>query len=99
MSEQLSRLFPDVQQQINQPDFGAHLKTELNDLSNTLSKINRDQLSPQLEFFTGGKNEKFERKSKLMGLSTNSSEFVDFIQTGISKQILKSDKLKIHIES
>ena len=99
MSEQLSKLFPDVQQQINEPDVGAHPKIELDDLSNILSKIDRGQLPPQLEFFTGAKNEKFETKAKLIGLSTDSSEFVDFIQTGIYEQILKNNKLKIHIES
>ena len=44
LSEQLSKLFPDVQQQINEPDVGAHPKIELEDLSNILSKIDRGQL-------------------------------------------------------
>ena len=92
MSEQLSKLFPDVQQQINEPDVGAHPKIELDDLSNILPKIDRGQLPPPLEFFTGGKNEIFETKTKLIGLSTDSNEFVDFIQTGICETNQKKKK-------
>ena len=99
MSAQLSKLFPDVEQEMNEPIDGSLPKIELDDLSNILSKIDRGQLPPQLDFFTGGNNEKFENKAKLIGLSTDSSEFVDFIQTGICKQILQNNKLKIHIES
>ena len=83
---------------MNEPIDGSLPKIELDDLSNILSKIDRGQLPPQLDFFTVGNNEKFENKAKLIGLSTDSSEFVDFIQTGICKQILQNNKLKIHIE-
>ena len=92
-------MFPDFEQRINKPIDGSLPKIELDDLSNILSKIDRGQLPSQLDFFTGGKNEKFENKAKLIGLSTNSSQFVDFIQTGFCKQILQNNKLKIHIKS
>ena len=73
-------MFPDVEQQINEPIDGSLPKIELDGLSNILSKIDRGQLPPQLDFFTGGKTKMFENKAKLIGLSTDSSEFVDFIQ-------------------
>ena len=99
LPEKLSKLFPDVEEQINEPIKGKLPKTELDDLRNILSKIDSGQLLPQLDFFTCGKSEKFENKTKLIDLSTDSSEFVDFIQTGICEQILQNNKLKIHIES
>ena len=76
LSEKLSKLFPGVEEQVNEPVKGELPKIELDDdLGNILSKIDSGQLLPKLDFFTGGKNENFENKTKLID-STDSGEFV-----------------------
>ena len=53
----------------------------------------------QLEFFEGGQNNKFEYKVKLIGLSTDSIEFLEFLQSSFCQELLIENKLKIHIKS
>ena len=53
----------------------------------------------QLEFFEGGQNKEFEDKIKLIGLSTDSIEFLDFLQSSFCQEVLVENKLKTHIES
>ena len=38
-----------------------------------------------LEYFEGGQNEEFEDKVKLIGLSTDSIEFLEFLQSRFVK--------------
>ena len=47
----------------------------------------------------GGLNKEFEDKIKLIGLSTDSIEFLDFLQSSFCQEVLVENKLKIHIES
>ena len=53
----------------------------------------------QLEFFEGSENKEFESKVKLIGLSTDSIEFLEFLQSSFCQELLIENKLKIHIES
>ena len=49
--------------------------------------------------FEGGQNREFEDKVKLIGLSTDSIEFLEFLQSSFCRKLLIENKLKIHIES
>ena len=49
--------------------------------------------------FEGVQNKKFEDKVKLIGLSTDSIEFLEFLQSSFCQELLTENKLKIHIES
>ena len=64
-----------------------------------LSKIDRNSVPFEFEFFTGRKNEKFDEISRSLGLSSDNIEFLDFLQSDICTRILVSNKLKIHVET
>ena len=49
----------------------------ISELTEILSKIDKGEVPKQLEFFEGGQNKEFEDKVKLIGLSTNSIEFLE----------------------
>ena len=69
------------------------------ELTETLSKIDKGGVPKQLEFFEGGQNKEFEDKVKLIGLSTDSIEFLEFLQSSFSQGLSIENKFKIHIES
>ena len=69
------------------------------DLTEILSRIDKGEVPKQLEFFEGGQNKEFEGKVKLIGLSTDSTEFLEFLQSSFCQKLLIEIKLKIHIES
>ena len=52
-----------------------------------------------LNFFTGGKNKKFDDIIGGIGPSSNNLDFLDFVQSDQCKQILVNNKFKIHIET
>ena len=49
--------------------------------------------------FEGGQNKEFEDKVKLIGLSTDSFEFLEFLQSDFYQEIFIENKLKIRIET
>ena len=69
------------------------------DLTEILSRIDKGEVPKQLEFFEGGQNKEFEDKVKLIGLSTDSIEFLEFLQSSFCQELLIENKLRIHIES
>ena len=52
-----------------------------------------------LEFFSGGKNKSFDQKAKMLGVSSNSLDFLYFLQSAECEEILVQNKQKIHVES
>ena len=68
------------------------------DLTEILSRIDKGEVPKQLEFFEGGQNKEFEDKVKLIGISTDSIEFLEFLQSIFCQEILIENKLKISIE-
>ena len=98
LSKELFKLFPDIDEKINQ-DKTEIPKVELSQLSEILSEINRGEIPKQLQFFTGGENQDFESRAKVIGLSTDSSEFLNFFKSSTCKDLLTDNKLKIHIET
>ena len=98
LSKELSKLFPDIDEKINQ-DKTKIPKVELSQLSEILSEINRGEIPKQLQFFTGGENQDFESRAKVIGLSTDSSEFLNFLKSSTCEYLLTNNKLKIHIET
>ena len=69
------------------------------ELTEILSKIDKEQVPKQLEFFEGGQNKEFEDKVKLIGLMTDSIEFLEFLQSDFCREIFIENKLKIHIKT
>ena len=80
------------------------LKKKNDDLNEILDKIGNgengdDQKLFEFEFFTGGKNQKFDKYIGHFGLSSINLEFLYFLQSDFCKEILGSNDLKIHIET
>ena len=69
-------------------------------LTEILSKIDKKgEVPKQLELFEGRQNKEFEDKVKLIGLSRDSREIIDFLQSSFCQEVLVENKVKIHIRS
>ena len=105
LSEQLSKLFPDVEdgggKYISQDNDDDQKINELPipELTEILSKIDKGEVPKQFEFFEGGQNKEFEDKVKLIGLSTDSNKFLEVLQSYFCQEIFIQNKLKIHTET
>ena len=102
LSKQLQEIFPNVNEVIKEDS--NDFKEKIDDLNEILDKIGKgedgdDQKLFEFEFFTGGKNQKFDKYIGHFGLSSNNLEFLDFLQSDFCKEILESNDLKIHIET
>ena len=81
MTEQLSRFFPEVEDsggKFGSQDNNDHQKineSPIPELTDILSKIDKGEVPKQLEFSEGRQNKTFENKVKLIGLSTDLSNF------------------------
>ena len=69
------------------------------ELTEILTRIDNGEVPKQLEFFEGGQNKEFEDKVKLIGPSTDSTEFLEFLQSSFCQELSIEIKLKVHIES
>ena len=84
LSDALNKLFPDVKDQVTSEDIETAAPTvDFDELSEILTDTNKGRLPPQLDFFTGGHNEKFLSRAKNIGLSSNSSSFLNYLQSSI----------------
>ena len=101
MSDQLSKLFPQVIDEGKIPEHEGENITSLpiDKLVEILTKTDKGQIPEVLEFFSGGKNKSFDQKAKMLGVSSNSLDFLDFLQSAEHEEILVQNKLKIHVES
>ena len=98
-------MFPNVNEVIKEDS--NDLKEKIDDLNKILDKIGKgededdqdDQKLFEAEFFISEKNQKFDKYIGNFGLSSDNLEFLDFIQSDFCKEILKSNDLKIHIET
>ena len=86
LSEQLLKLLPEVDNGGGDGYLGQEDDQKINEfpipeLTEILSKIDKGEVPKQLEFFEGGQNKKFEDKVKLIGLSTDSIEFLEFLHS------------------
>ena len=101
LSDQLSKLFPQVNDEGKIPEHEGENITSLpiDKLVEILTKTDKGQIPEVLEFFSGGKNKSFDQKAKMLGVSSNSLDFLDFLQSAEHEEILVQNKLKIHVES
>ena len=71
----------------------------INELTEDLSKTDKGEVPKQLEIFERGQHKEFEDKMKLIGLSTDSIKFLEFLQSDFCQEIFIKNKLKIRIEA
>ena len=100
-----NKFFPDVDQTIKKES--ETFKERSRDLDEIIEKLGKssesdesfDQITFEFEFFTGGRNSKFDSFVQKYGLTNENLEFVDFLQSDYCKEIMQSNDLKIHIET
>ena len=100
LSDQLSKLLPQVNDEGKIPEHEGENITSLpiDKLVEILTKTDKGQIPEVLEFFSGGKNKSFDQKAKMLGVSSNSLDFLDFLQSAEYEEIMAQNKLKIHVE-
>ena len=99
-SDALNKLFPDVRNHVKPEEISATKPTiDMDELTKILMDTTKDEPPPQLDFFTGGENKKFVTRARGEGLSSNSNDFVDFLQGVTCSELMKKNKLKIHIDT
>ena len=97
-SDELSKLFPET----NEKTAGQEEKTNdlpLNKLEKKFSKIDKHENPKKLKLFDGGLNNEFENMVQSLSISTDSNNFFDFLQLDNCADLMRFNKLKIHIES
>ena len=98
LSEQLQKLFPDVDQKVNEKE--KDFKLDIENLSQVLSEIGKSEIVLfEFEFFHGGQNEKFSEIIHSLAPTTDNLEFLDFLQRDVCNKVLIDNKLKIHVET
>ena len=99
ISDKLQQLFPDVEK-ISEQNKRADVSPDFENLSETLTAISRNEIIPfEFEFFKGGNDEKFADIIRGIDSSSNTNEFLNFLQSNICKKLLEDNKLKIHTET
>ena len=71
----------------------------IQNLDQISSKIDRGEIPKELNFFTGGINREFESKVRSLGISTNSADFLNFVQSDTCEDLMKNNNLKIHVDT
>ena len=81
LSDQLSKLFPQVNDEDKIPeDEGENIASlPIDKLVEILTKTDKGQIPEVLEFFSRGKNKSFDQKVKMLGVFSNSLDFLDFL--------------------
>ena len=100
ISEKIQKLFPDIGE-INKNEKKADVIVEYENLSETLGSIEPTENIPfDFEFFKGGSHPRFEEI--LQNFADNNediTEFINFLQGDICRNILENNKLTIHVDS
>ena len=100
ISERIQKLFPDVGE-INKNEKKADVIVEYENLSETLGSIEPTENIPfDFEFFNGGSHRRFaEILENFADDNEDITEFLNFLQGDICRNILENNKLKIHVDS
>ena len=100
LSQELNKFFPDVDNTIKEK--ADTFKERTLDIDELVEKVGRDEKSEatfEFEFFSGGKNSKFDSFVKKCSLTAENINLIDFLQSEYCKEILQNNNLKIHIET
>ena len=91
LSEQPSNIIPEVENgggvgYLGQEDDQIINELPFPELIEILSKIDKGEVPKQLEFFEGDQIKEFEDKVKLIGLLTDSIEFLELLRSDFAKK-------------
>ena len=100
LSQELSKIFPDVEDTIKErADTFKERNLDIDELVEKVGRTEKSEATFEFEFFNGGENSKFNSFIKRFGLTTENMDFVNFLQSEFCKEILQQNDLKIHIET
>ena len=98
-SEDLNKLFPKAEEVFNKEE---KIKNEiaLLNYNNIMKELNRSQIPLKLDFFVGGE-ENMDLQNKIIQLSIDEDglEFLSYLQSEYCDELMKRNKIKIHLES
>ena len=69
------------------------------DFKKSKRKIDEGKTPLELDFFVGGNNTNFEKKSKVLNLNEQNLKFLKYLQSDICSALLANNKIKIHGET
>ena len=90
LPQELNKIFPDVDDTIKEK--ADTFKERTLDIDELVEKVGRAEKSEaifEFEFFSGGKNLKFDSFVKRFDLTTENTNFIDFLQSEYCKEILQ----------
>ena len=93
----MAELFPDINEVLEEDKKNKGNQDVLENFEDVLSNIDRENPF-EFEFFTGGKNKKFDEFMWSAALLPDNSEFLDYLQLDQCKQIFIENKLNIIFE-
>ena len=100
LSQELNKIFPDVDNTIKEKaDTFKERTLDIDELVEKVVRAEKSEAIFEFEFFSGGKNLKFDSFVKRFDLTTENINFIDFLQSEYCKEILQHYDLKIHIET
>ena len=100
LSQELNKTFPDVDDTIKErADTFKERNLDIDELIKKVGRTEKSEATFEFGFSTGGENSKFNSFVKRFGLSTENTDFVNFLQSDFCKEILQQNDLRIHIET
>ena len=96
-SESLNKLFPKIEKIFSDETKDGEVKYDIPipNFENKITALDRGIPCLELEFFAGGKNDKLIQ----LGNDENQLSFLEYLLSDYCKELLKRNKIKIHIES
>ena len=105
-SDDIAKIFPEGNQIVISkkiPNINEKDEISISNAQEMKAELGRGKLSEQLKFFEGDSREKdllLQKMQKNIGsLSKASLEFLDYLSSDYSKELLHKNKLKIDVES
>ena len=105
-SENLSKVFPetnDIFESDHQPKILKKEETNVSNVQTMIKELNEGKTPDQLKFFSGEEKEehlwKTQARKNVGVLSKGNEEFLGYLASKYGRDVLQTNKLKIHLES
>ena len=100
LSQELDKIFPDFDNTIKEKADDSKERTfDINELVERVGIDEKSEATFEFEFFSCGKNSKFDSFVNKFGSTTENTNFIDFLQSEYCKEILQNNDFKFHIET
>ena len=99
--DNLNKLFPKAEKVFQDQPIKDEIKNEVSHptMEKVIEQLNVGITPSELQFFTGGKNKKFENKVNFLVIDQNGRQFLEYLQSDECSEIFKRNKITIYIET